>query len=78
MSAPKSKETIFEVWRLDDNGREYLMYRFRDEKEAESFRAEFESRGHKQIYWMKKAEGNVAGIESDSRQAHFQRSGTSS
>ncbi len=43
----------FELWRMDDNGNEFLMETFANRELAEKQRHLFEARGHKQIYWTK-------------------------
>ncbi|WP_282202442.1 SPOR domain-containing protein [Kitasatospora fiedleri] len=40
------------VMRQDDNGNRFLLARGLDRVEAESLAAEFEARGHKQLYWV--------------------------
>jgi hypothetical protein len=40
------------VWRRDDNGNEYEVVRHDSEADAEEMVAEFESRRHKQDYWV--------------------------
>ncbi|BCJ77611.1 hypothetical protein CS0771_71550 [Catellatospora sp. IY07-71] len=40
------------VWRQDDNGNRYEMRRCATREEAEALAAEFEARGHKQLYWV--------------------------
>ena len=41
------------VWRQDDNGNEFMVASALAEQEARMIVEEFESRGHKQIYWLK-------------------------
>jgi hypothetical protein len=41
------------VWRQDDNGNEIRMATLLKENEAQALVDEFESRGHKQMYWIK-------------------------
>ena len=38
--------------RQDDNGNQYVVGSFPNSAEADKARAEFEARGHKQIYWV--------------------------
>ncbi|GAA2104483.1 hypothetical protein GCM10009759_40700 [Kitasatospora saccharophila] len=40
------------VMRQDDNGNRFLLARGLDRAEAEALAAEFEARGHKQLYWV--------------------------
>jgi hypothetical protein len=42
---------LWEVWRQDDNGNRYLVSGGHDRSEAERICAEFERRGHEQMYW---------------------------
>lgn len=42
------------VWRLDDNGNEFLVRDGLTEDEALSLVREFEARGHKQAYWVRR------------------------
>lgn len=49
----QSKLPFFEVWRLDDNGNEFLVAAFDDRELAEKKIAEMAAGGHKQIYWVK-------------------------
>lgn len=44
------------LFRYDDNGGEFLMARFDSYLEAEMTRQMYEDRGHKQIYYLKKAD----------------------
>lgn len=46
------------VWRIDDNGNVYLVREQLTEANARQIAAEFEARGHKQMYWV--AEDHVA------------------
>jgi hypothetical protein len=38
------------VWRQDDNGNRFVVERHLSRDEAERLAAEFEARGHKQVY----------------------------
>jgi hypothetical protein len=40
------------VWRQDDNGNRYEVARLASRDEADRLAAEYESRGHKQTYWV--------------------------
>ena len=44
-----------ELWRLDDNGNEYRMETYDNRVKAELTRLEYESKGHKQTYFLKDA-----------------------
>ncbi len=44
------------VHRMDDNGNEFEVGRFNSRGEAEAPAAEFESRGHKQSYWVSRSD----------------------
>jgi len=46
---------IYQVWRLDDNGNEFLIQEFDNRKSAEVRVSELASSGHKQVYWIKEA-----------------------
>lgn len=45
------------VWRQDDNGQRYLVSRGHARRDAERACAEFEAKGHKQLYWVVPDEG---------------------
>lgn len=40
------------VWRIDDNGNVFLVRAELSESAARQLAAEFEARGHKQMYWV--------------------------
>ncbi|MBV6701138.1 hypothetical protein [Kitasatospora aureofaciens] len=42
----------FRVMRQDDNGNRFVVARGLSRPEAERLAAEFEARGHKQLYWV--------------------------
>lgn len=44
----------YSVWRLDDNGNEFLVRDGLAEDEALSLVREYEARGHKQAYWVRR------------------------
>ncbi|MFB7948290.1 hypothetical protein ACFC6L_25610 [Kitasatospora phosalacinea] len=44
------------VMRQDDNGNRFLLARGLGRAEAEALAAEFEARGHKQLYWVEPEE----------------------
>jgi hypothetical protein len=52
----QSKNHVYQVWRLDDNGNEFLVREFDDLKSAEVRVSELASIGHKQVYWIKEAD----------------------
>jgi hypothetical protein len=47
-----SPDTLWVVWRQDDNGNQYEVSRLPTRAEAEELAATMEARGHKQIYWV--------------------------
>ncbi|GIL62017.1 hypothetical protein Vafri_16339 [Volvox africanus] len=44
---------VYDLYRIDDNANEFLMYTFMHRDQAEKMLASFESRGHKQIYFIR-------------------------
>jgi hypothetical protein len=46
-----SAETTWTVYRQGDDGNRFVMERQLTKEDAERMVAEFESRGHKQVYW---------------------------
>lgn len=50
----EEKANVWSVRRQDDNGNEFTIASALTEPEARSLVEEFESRGHKQIYWLSK------------------------
>ncbi|MFE4971830.1 SPOR domain-containing protein [Kitasatospora sp. NPDC056651] len=42
----------YRVMRQDDNGNRFVVARDLDRAEARRLAAEFEARGHKQMYWV--------------------------
>jgi hypothetical protein len=44
---------VWELWRQDDHGNEFLIATFPDRQSAERARDEFLARGHHQHYWVK-------------------------
>jgi len=50
---PPSAGRRFELWRLDDNGNEFLIETFASRRAAEAQKRRFEHRGHKQTYWIR-------------------------
>ncbi len=53
----EEETNVWSVWRQDDNGNEFMIASALSESEAKSFAEEFESRGHKQIYWLRRGQG---------------------
>lgn len=49
-------DQAYRVMRQDDNGNRYLVARGLSRAEAEALAAEFEARGHKQLYWVERDE----------------------
>jgi hypothetical protein len=45
------------VWRQDDNGHQFEVAWKDSRADAEELAAAMEARGHKQLYWVAKAEG---------------------
>lgn len=46
------------LWRVDDNGGQFLVSRHETRADAEEASQRFEARGHKQHYWVAKAGAN--------------------
>ncbi len=40
------------LYRIDDNGNKFLVKTFSDKSEAEGLLHDFESKGHKQTFWI--------------------------
>lgn len=51
-------EPGFSVWRLDDNNNEFLVRDGLTEEEALALVREYEGKGHRQAYWMKRETRN--------------------
>ncbi|GAB7181181.1 SPOR domain-containing protein [Kitasatospora sp. Ki12] len=47
----------YRVMRQDDNGNRFLVAKDLDRAEAQRLAAEFEARGHKQLYWVEETAG---------------------
>ena len=47
----------FSVWRLDDNNNEFLVRDRLTEHEALALVREYEAKGHRQAYWVKRGSG---------------------
>jgi hypothetical protein len=43
---------VWQLWRQDDHGNEFLVAEFTDRESAERARDEFVARGHHQHYWV--------------------------
>lgn len=41
------------LYRLDDNGNEFLIERYQQPEAAETIRAQYEAKGHKQLYFVR-------------------------
>jgi len=54
-------EPAFSVWRLDDNNNEFLVRSGLTEEEALALVREYEGKGHRQAYWVKR-EGEVVDL----------------
>lgn len=52
--AEQDPQTLWSVWRQDDNGQKYEVVRALSLEAAEARVAEFEARGHKQLFWVQK------------------------
>ncbi|MEU3496337.1 hypothetical protein [Kitasatospora cineracea] len=52
MDGEQRTGTTHRVMRQDDNGNRFLLARGLDRAGAEALAAEFEARGHKQLYWV--------------------------
>ncbi len=50
------RDVSWSVWRQDDNGNEFKIESGLSESDARSIVEEFERRGHKQMYWVRKEE----------------------
>ena len=48
-----NQQPRFGVWRLDDNGNEFLVRGFWSIGDAHALREELAARGHKQTYWVR-------------------------
>ncbi|MFC6672189.1 hypothetical protein [Marinobacterium aestuariivivens] len=49
----------YELWRLDDNGNEFLVETFDSRSDAEARQRDLAAGGHKQTYWLKAIEIDV-------------------
>lgn len=62
-SAVSQDERDFSVWRLDDNNNEFLVRGGLTEEEALALVREYEGKGHRQAYWVRR--GVVGGSISE-------------
>lgn len=58
------KEGGFSVWRLDDNNNEFLVRDGLTEDKALALVREYEGKGHRQAYWVKKKTGAADSVKS--------------
>jgi hypothetical protein len=56
-SAVSQDERDFSVWRLDDNNNEFLVRCGLTEEEALALVREYEGKGHRQAYWVRRGSG---------------------
>jgi len=54
VNAENQAKKEFSVWRLDDNNNEFLVRDGMAEDEALALVLEFEGRGHRQAYWVRR------------------------
>lgn len=45
------RDSTWSVYRIDDNGNVFVVRKNQNQDEANCLVAEFEARGHKQMYW---------------------------
>lgn len=48
----KNSKQSFSVWRQDDNGNRFCITKGLTKEEAVKLAKEFESHGHKQMFWV--------------------------
>jgi UDP-N-acetyl-2-amino-2-deoxyglucuronate dehydrogenase len=48
---PAAPSFLWTVWRTDDNGNTFVVQNKLTQAKAERLAADFEARGHKQLYW---------------------------
>jgi len=53
-ATPSDPQSCWTVWRTDDNGNTFMVQEKLTQAEAERLAAEFEARGHKQLYWAER------------------------
>ena len=54
-----SNPEVWNVFRQDDNGNQFLVKSFGSEIAARQCAAELESHGHKQLYWVAQSQANA-------------------
>ena len=59
VNAENQAKKEFSVWRLDDNNNEFLVRDGMTEDEALALVREFEGRGHRQAYWVKRQTAEI-------------------
>ena len=52
---------MFRLLRMDDNGNQAVVGEYPERQAAEAAQALFESRGHRQIYWVEAKEESPRG-----------------
>lgn len=57
-----TQEEWWVVWRQDDNGNRFAVARFCSREAADNTANEFESRSHKQIYWVSRVTGEYTNL----------------
>ncbi|MFG2696977.1 SPOR domain-containing protein [Kitasatospora sp. NPDC048407] len=58
MGQPDRTPATHRVMRQDDNGNRFLLARGLTRPAAEALAAEYEARGHKQLYWIEAEDPN--------------------
>lgn len=48
---------MFQLWRQDDHGNQFLIREYAERAEAERARDELDARGHHQHYWVAESDG---------------------
>lgn len=56
-ATPPTPEVTWMVYRIDDNGNRFVVRRQLGHDEAKALVAEFEAKGHKQLYWAEQDAG---------------------
>jgi hypothetical protein len=51
---PGGADAAWAAWRIDDNGNTFVVREHLTREEADRLVAEFEARGHKQMYWVER------------------------
>ncbi|MFJ2187662.1 SPOR domain-containing protein [Kitasatospora sp. NPDC087861] len=57
--------SAYRVMRQDDNGNRFLVATGLERAEAQRLAAEFEARGHKQLYWVETDPGEGPGADGE-------------